>query len=160
MRIAVTGSTGLIGTALVTHLHAAGHDVVRLVRRTPHAADEVAWDPNAGTVDLDGLAGVDGAVHLAGAGVGDRRWTDSYKNTILTSRVNGTRTLVTALTSLDPLPRVLVSGSAVGYYGDRGDETLTEDSGPGTGFLPEVVQAWEAQASRAADSGIRVALAR
>jgi uncharacterized protein len=160
VRIAVTGSTGLIGTALVTSLHAAGHDIVRLVRRAPRAADEVSWDPTRGTVDLDGLAGVDGAVHLAGAGVGDHRWTAAYKKTILGSRVDGTRTLATALARLDPLPRVLVSGSAVGFYGDRGDEVLTEDSAPGTGFLADVVKAWEAKTAAAADAGIRVALAR
>jgi uncharacterized protein (TIGR01777 family) len=160
VRIAVTGSTGLIGTALVTHLHAAGHDVVRLVRRAPRAADEVAWDPDTGAVDLNGLAGVDGAVHLAGAGVGDHRWTDAYKNTIVSSRVNSTRTLVDALARLDPVPRVLVSGSAVGYYGDRGDESLTEESGPGTGFVSDVVKEWEAAAAPAQDAGIRVVLAR
>lgn len=160
MRIAVTGSTGLIGTSLVTHLHAAGHDVVRLVRRTPRAPDEIRWDPSAGTVDLDGLQDVSAAVHLAGAGIGDRRWTDSYKQTILASRVDGTRTLSQALASLDPRPAVLVSGSAVGYYGDRGEEVLTEDSAPGHGFLAEVTQAWEGATAPAAEAGIRVTLAR
>jgi len=160
VRIAVTGSSGLIGTALVTALHAGGHDVVRLVRRPARQPDEVTWDPEAGTVDVDALAGVDGAVNLAGAGVGDHRWTDAYKQTVLGSRVNSTRTLATALAALDPLPRVLVSGSAVGYYGDRGDEPLTEASGPGTGFLTEVCQAWEAATAPAADAGIRVAYAR
>lgn len=160
MRIAVTGSTGLIGTALVTHLHARGHDVVRLVRRAPRAADEVRWDPGAGEVDLSGLAGVDAAVHLAGAGVGDHRWTDDYKRTILTSRVDGTRTFATALASLDPRPRVLVSGSAVGYYGDRGDDVLTESSSGGEGFLAEVVRAWEDAAAPAVEAGVRVAFAR
>ena len=156
----MTGSTGLIGTALVTSLHAAGHDVVRLVRRSARAADEVSWDPAAGTVDLDGLAGVEGAVHLAGAGVGDHRWTAAYKQTILESRVQGTATLVKALAQLDPLPKVLVSGSAVGFYGDRGDEVLTESSAAGTGFLADVVKAWEGEASAASDAGIRVVLAR
>jgi hypothetical protein len=160
VRIAVTGSTGLIGTALVTRLHAAGHDVVRLVRRAPRAADEVRWDPSSGEVDLDGLAGVEAAVHLAGAGVGDHRWTDRYKQTILTSRVDGTRTLARALARLDPLPRVLVSGSAVGYYGDRADEVLTESSTGGQGFLADVVRAWEEAAAPAADAGIRVTYAR
>lgn len=160
MKIAVTGASGLIGTALVTRLHSAGHDVVRLVRRAPRARDEVRWDPAGGSVDLDGLAGVDAAVHLAGAGVGDRRWTDAYKRTILDSRVLGTRTLVDALTRLDPLPRVLVSGSAVGYYGNRGDEVLTEASGPGSGFLTDVVRAWEAEAAPAEQAGIRVVYAR
>jgi uncharacterized protein (TIGR01777 family) len=160
VRIAVTGSTGLIGTALVTRLHAAGHDVVRLVRRAPRAADEVRWDPQSGEVDLEGLAGVDGAVHLAGAGVGDHRWTDDYKRTILASRVDGTRTLSQALATLQPLPRVLVSGSAVGYYGDRGDEVLTESSTGGEGFLADVVRSWEGAAAPAVDAGIRVSFAR
>lgn len=160
VKIVVTGASGLIGTALVTRLHASRHEVVRLVRRPPRAGDEVRWDPERGTVDLDGLAGVDGAVHLAGAGVGDHRWTDDYKRQIRDSRVLGTRTLVEALTKLDPLPRVLVSGSAVGYYGSRGDEVLTETSGAGEGFLAEVVHAWEAEAVPAAQAGIRVAYAR
>ena len=160
MRIAVTGSTGLIGTALVTRLHAAGHEVVRLVRRAPRADDEVRWNPARGEADLSGLTGVEGAVHLAGAGVGDRRWTAGYKRTILDSRVDGTRTLAMALTGLDPRPRVLVSGSAVGFYGDRGDEVLTENSSGGEGFLPGVVREWEAAAAPAVDAGIRVAFAR
>jgi uncharacterized protein (TIGR01777 family) len=160
VKIAVTGASGLIGTALVTRLHAAGHDVVRLVRRRPRAAGEVQWDPEAGVVDTAGLAGLDGAVHLAGAGVGDHRWTDEYKRTILDSRVLGTRTLVKALTSLDPLPRVLVSGSAVGFYGTRGDEVLTEASPGGEGFLADVVRAWEAETEPASAAGIRVARIR
>jgi uncharacterized protein len=160
VKIAVTGSTGLIGTALVTRLHQAGHDVLRLVRHAPRRADEVAWDPEAGTIDVDRLAGVEAAVHLAGAGVGDKRWTEEYKRVIRDSRVLGTRTLVKALTSLDPLPRVLVSGSAVGFYGDRGDEELTEDSAAGQGFLAGVVRAWEAETEPASAAGIRVALIR
>lgn len=160
MRIAITGSTGLIGTALLTRLRETDHDVVRLVRRPPRAADEVTWDPERGTVDLDGLRGVEAAVHLAGAGVGDHRWTDEYKRTIRNSRVLGTRTLVAALTTLDPLPSVLVSGSAVGFYGDRGDDELTEASTGGQGFLADVVRAWEAETAPAAAAGIRVALAR
>jgi uncharacterized protein (TIGR01777 family) len=157
VKIAVTGASGLIGTALVSRLHSGGHDVVRLVRREPRAANEVSWDPDGGSVDLDGLAGVEGAVHLAGAGVGDHRWTDEYKRTIRNSRVLGTRTLVKALTALDPLPRVLVSGSGSGFYGDRGDEELTEQSAGGHGFLADVVRAWEAETEPASAAGIRVA---
>jgi uncharacterized protein len=157
VKIAVTGASGLIGTALVTRLHSGGHDVVRLVRHAPRAADEVSWDPEGGAVDLDGLAGVEGVVHLAGAGVGDHRWTDEHKRAIRDSRVLGTRTLVKALTAMDPLPRVLVSGSATGFYGDRGDEELTEQSPPGQGFLAGVVRAWEAETEPAAAAGIRVA---
>jgi len=156
MRVAITGSSGLIGSALAESLEADGHDVVRLVRRPPRAPGEVQWDPDTGGVDLSALAGVEGAVHLAGAGVGDHRWTASYKRRIRDSRVLGTRTLVRALSSIDPLPRVLVSGSGVHAYGDRGDETLTEKSSRGDGFLAGVVRDWEAEAQ----AGIRVALSR
>jgi uncharacterized protein (TIGR01777 family) len=161
MDVAVTGSTGLIGTALVDRLRAGGHRVRRLVRpgRTP-GPGEVRWDPTSGAVDLDGLAGIDAVVHLAGAGVGDHRWTQSYRAQILDSRVSGTRTIVRAMGELEPRPSVLVSASAVGWYGDRGDELLTEASGPGTGFLSEVAQAWEDEANRATDAGIRVVTTR
>jgi uncharacterized protein (TIGR01777 family) len=160
VKIAVTGSTGLIGTALVTRLHQGGHDVLRLVRHAPRRPDEVRWNPQAGTIDVDKLAGVEAAVHLAGAGVGDKRWTEEYKRVIRESRVLGTRTLVTALTSLDPLPRVLVSASAVGIYGDRGDEDLTEESPTGQGFITDVGRAWEAETEPATAAGVRVALIR
>jgi uncharacterized protein (TIGR01777 family) len=160
MRVAVTGASGLIGTALVSDLRRKGHDVVRLVRRPARSPDEVSWDPEAGTVDLDGLAGVDAAVHLAGAGVGDRRWTAEYKRVLLESRVSGTRTLVGALTELERRPHTLVSASGIHFYGDRGEELLTESSGPGSGFLSDVVQAWEGEALRAADAGIRVVTTR
>jgi uncharacterized protein (TIGR01777 family) len=160
VKVAVTGASGLIGSALVPRLRAGGHEVVRLVRRPAQAADEVSWAPDAGTVDPAGLTGVDAAVHLAGAGVGDHRWTDEYKRTIRDSRVLGTRTLVKALTALEPLPRVLVSGSAVGFYGDRGDEELTEESPGGQGFLADVVRAWEAETEPASAAGIRVAKIR
>jgi uncharacterized protein len=156
VRIAVTGSHGLIGGALVSDLRASGHDVVQLVRGTPRGPGQIEWDPGGGSVDLPGLAGVEAAVHLAGAGVGDKRWTDEYKRDVRDSRVLGTRTLVRALTSLDPLPRVLVSGSAIGYYGERGDEVLTESSGKGESFLSDVVEAWEAEAVPATKAGIRV----
>lgn len=156
MRIAVTGSSGLIGTPLVASLRADGHEVLRLVRRGTAASDEVRWEPSSGTVDAAALRGVEAVVHLAGAGVGDHRWTGSYKRTIMDSRVDSTHTIATVLAGLDPRPRVLVSASAVGFYGDRGAEVLTEDSPPGDGFLAEVVQAWEAAAAPAAAAGIRV----
>ena len=160
MRVAVTGASGLIGSALVPALRARGDDVVRLVRRAPSAPDEIRWDPRAGTVDLAALAGVDGVVHLAGAGVGDKRWTDAYKAEIRDSRVQGTTTIAKAMASLDPQPRVLVCGSAIGYYGDTGDRKVTEESPKGSGFLAEVVADWEASAEPAAQAGIRVAYAR
>lgn len=160
MRVAITGASGLIGTALSASLRADGHEVVRLVRRPARSADEATWDPSAGTVDLAGLAGSDAVVHLAGAGVGDRRWTDSYKRQIRESRVRGTGTIARAVAALDPSPRVLVSGSAIGWYGDTGDRAVDESSGPGTGFLSEVVQAWEEAAGPAGESGARVVYPR
>ncbi|MFF8367887.1 TIGR01777 family oxidoreductase [Streptomyces lydicus] len=160
MRIAITGSTGLIGTELVRSLRADGHDVVRLVRRAPAAADEVRWDPKAQRVDTAGLAGCEAVVHLAGAGVGDHRWTAAYKQEIRDSRVLGTRALASALASMDAPPRVLVSGSAIGYYGDTGDRRTDETSPAGSGFLPEVCVAWENAAKPAAEAGIRTVFAR
>ena len=160
MKIAVTGASGLIGSALVPALRARGDEVIRLVRRPAVAPDEVSWDPIAGTVDLDGLAGIDAVVHMAGAGVGDRRWTDSYKKTILDSRVDGTHTIVRAMTQLDPKPRTLVAGSAIGWYGETGDRAVDETAPAGTGFLADVVRAWEAAADPAREAGIRVTHAR
>lgn len=160
MRVAVTGASGLIGTALVPALRERGHEVLRLVRRDPAAHDEVRWDPESGEVDLAALHGIDGVIHLAGAGVGDKRWTPAYKRTILLSRVNGTDTISRAMAHLEPKPRVLVSGSAIGYYGDTGDREVTETSPQGAGFLADVVAQWEAAAAPAQDAGIRVAFAR
>lgn len=160
MRVAITGSTGLIGTALVRSLLHDGHHVVRLVRGRATAADQIGWDPVAGRLNSEDLAGVDGVVHLAGAGIGDRRWTSERRREILESRTRSTALLAAALPALDPVPAVLLSGSAIGYYGDRGDETLTERSDPGDGFLAEVCQAWEAAASPVAEAGIRTVLLR
>lgn len=163
MKVAVTGATGLIGSALLPRLVAQGHEVVRLVRRDPRGQDEITWDPSSGEasgVDLDRLAGVGAVVHLAGANVGGKRWTPAYKKVIRDSRVLGTRTLVAALSALGHKPSVLVSGSAVGYYGFRGDEVLTEESSRGRGFLADVCEDWEAEALRAEDAGIRTVLAR
>jgi uncharacterized protein (TIGR01777 family) len=159
MRIAITGSSGLIGGALARSLEADGHEVLRVVRAggTPApAAAHLEWDIERGEIDTEGLEGLDGVVHLAGEGIGDRRWTDEQKRRILESRTKGTTLLATALASLDDKPPVLVSGAAVGVYGDRGDEQLTEASLPGTGFLAEVVVAWEAAAQPAEAAGIRV----
>jgi len=156
MRIAVTGSSGLIGSALVPHLRAAGHEVQRVVRRTAAAADEITWDPAKGTIDLAALNGVDGVVHLAGAGVGDHRWTDDYKREILDSRVDSTNTIVRAMQQVEHRPRVLVSASAIGWYGDTGDRIVDETAPAGTGFLADVVRAWEGASQVAVGSGIRV----
>ena len=160
MRVAITGASGLIGTALVDHLRSQGHEVFKLVRRTASASDEISWDPIAGTVDLNALQGLDGVVHLAGAGVGDHRWSDEYKREILDSRVKGTNTIVNAMLQLDPKPRVLVSGSAIGWYGDTADRAVDETAPAGEGFLADVVQAWEAATLPAQDAGIRVVRAR
>ncbi len=156
MRIAVTGASGLLGSALVPALRADGHDVVRLVRRPPSAPDEVRWDPATRTLDPADLRGVDAAVHLAGAGVGDHRWTDSYKRTIRDSRVDGTATLAAALAALEPRPRVLLSGSAIGFYGDTGERAVDETAGAGTDFLAQVCVEWEAATAPAEQAGIRV----
>ncbi|MFG3114119.1 TIGR01777 family oxidoreductase [Streptomyces sp. NPDC048197] len=160
MRIAITGSTGLIGTALVRSLRTDGHDVVRLVRRAPASADEVRWDPARQQVDTAGLTGCEAVVHLAGAGVGDHRWTAAYKQQIRDSRVLGTRALAEALASMDVPPRVFVSGSAIGYYGDTGDRRTDESAPAGHGFLPGVCVDWEAAARPAQDAGIRTVFAR
>lgn len=159
MRVLVTGSRGLIGTALIERLRAGGHSTTRLVRGAPQAG-EVAWDPSAGTIDAAALEGHDGVVHLAGEGIGDHRWTTAHKARVLDSRKAGTRLLTEALAGLDQPPAVLVSASAVGYYGDRGDEVLTEESTPGSGFLADVVREWEAATAPASDAGIRTVLAR
>jgi uncharacterized protein len=155
MKVAVTGSSGLIGSALVPHLRAQGHDVVRLVRGTPRAADERSWDPAAHRLDPTALADVDAVVHLAGAGVADRRWTPARKEVVLRSRVDGTRAVAEAVAASDRTT-VLLSASAVGYYGDTGDR-LTDETGPsGSGFLADVVRQWEG-ATAAAEGSARVA---
>ncbi|MGW1937172.1 TIGR01777 family oxidoreductase [Streptomyces goshikiensis] len=160
MRIAVTGSSGLIGSALVRSLRSDGHEVVRYVRREPAAGDEARWDPKRGYLDPAGLEGCAAVVHLAGAGVGDRRWSAAYKREIRDSRVLGTAAVVRALGGLDHPPGVFVSGSAVGYYGDTGDRPVDERAPAGEGFLPSVCVEWEAAASPAAGLGVRTVLAR
>lgn len=155
MRIAVTGSSGLIGSALCASLAGDGHDVVRVVR-SGAGADTVRWDIDAGTIEAAGLESLDAVVHLAGEGIAAGRWTDEHKRRVLESRSKGTALLSRTLAGLDAPPPVLLSGSAIGYYGDRGDEELTETSPPGTGFLPEVCTAWEAATEPAEAAGIRV----
>jgi uncharacterized protein (TIGR01777 family) len=155
MRVLITGSHGLIGTALVASLARDGHDV-RPLARGPQ------WDPEHQTVDPAVLDGVDAVVNLAGAGIGDHRWSDEHKRRVLDSRVKGTTALAQAIAQRPPAerPSVLVNGSAVGYYGDRGDEALTEDSPSGGGFLAEVAREWEAAAHPAQDAGVRTVLLR
>lgn len=156
MKIAVTGSSGLIGTALMPGLRADGHEVLTLVRRPARDASEVQWDPEAGQLEATALTGVEAAIHLAGAGIADHRWTPSYKDTILRSRVDSTRLLSERLAALDPRPRVLLSGSAIGWYGDTGAITVDEQAPSGQGFLAEVVRQWEASTQPAEQAGIRV----
>lgn len=157
----VSGSHGLIGSALVPDLVARGHRVLRLVRGAPPVPPgDVVWDPESGRIDREGLEGADAVVHLAGASIAAGRWTADRKERIRRSRVEGTRLLAEALAGLRQRPRVLVSASAVGYYGDRGDRWLTEDSGPGVGFLAELCQAWEAATDPAREAGIRVVTLR
>ncbi|MBN0047340.1 TIGR01777 family oxidoreductase [Streptomyces actuosus] len=160
MRIAVAGSSGLIGGALVRSLTADGHEAVRLVRRAPRGKDEVRWDPEGGSVDTAGLEGCDAVVNLAGAGIGDRWWTEAYKERIRSSRVEGTRTLAEAVASLREPPGVFVGGSAIGYYGDTGDRAVDERAPHGRGFLAGVCVDWEAAAGPARDAGVRTVLVR
>ncbi|WP_067463346.1 TIGR01777 family oxidoreductase [Actinomadura macra] len=156
MKVTVTGSSGLIGSALVRSLRADGHEVLRLVRREPAAADEARWSPADGCVEVAAVDGADAVVHLAGAGVGDRLWTASYKRRIRDSRLSGTRTLAEAIAAADRRPSVLVCGSAIGFYGDTGDRTVDEKAGMGRGFLAELVRDWEAAATPAREVGVRV----
>jgi uncharacterized protein (TIGR01777 family) len=162
MKVAVTGSSGLIGTALVAALRADGHEVIRLVRAGPAAADAIAWDPSAdrGGLDPRSLGGVAAVVHLAGAGLADKRWTPGYQAEIRNSRVRGTRALAGALAAMSTPPAVLLSGSAIGWYGDTGGREVTESDPAGSGFLSEVVRDWEAAAGDAAQAGIRVVTLR
>ncbi|MFD7163048.1 TIGR01777 family oxidoreductase [Streptomyces violascens] len=160
MKIAVTGSTGLIGAELVRSLRADGHEVLRLVRREAEGPDEVEWDPARQYVDTAGLVGCEAVVHLAGAGVADHRWTAAYKKEIRDSRVLGTAAVAEALASLDTPPKVLVSGSAIGYYGDTGGRPVDESAPPGDGFLSRVCVEWEEAAAAAQEAGIRTVFAR
>lgn len=156
MRIIIAGSSGFIGTALIDRLRSDGHEVVRLVRRTRQSSDEVSWNPATGDLDPAALADADVAVNFAGVGVGDKRWTDAYKQEILSSRVDSTVTLSRAIAAADPGPRVLLNASAIGFYGDRGDEVLDENSAPGDGFFADVCRAWEAATQAAEEAGVRV----
>lgn len=148
-RIAVTGASGLIGTALVGYLKSQGHTVQRLVRRAAVSSEEITWDPIAGTVDMDALAGVDAVIHLAGAGVGDRRWTKKYKSEILNSRLLGTTTIAKAVAIVKP--QVFISASAIGWYGESGNRAVVESDRVGDDFLAAVCREWESAADLAGD---------
>ena len=156
MDVVVTGSSGLIGTALRGALERAGHRMVPMVR-SQAGGDAVHWDPERGEIDAGGLEGVGAVVHLAGEGIGNKRWNEAHKARVMGSRTAGTSLLASTLAKLNKAPEVLVSGSAVGYYGDRGDEVLTESSRPGNDFLADVCTAWEAATTPAGEAGIRVA---
>jgi uncharacterized protein (TIGR01777 family) len=154
MRIVIAGSSGLIGTELVTSLRSDGHEVIKLVRRKPAASSEVYWNPAAGEIDSSALVGCDVIINLAGAGVGDRRWSNSYKELIRSSRVDTTSLL--AETAADLKLKVFIAGSAIGWYGDTADRQVDETSPAGEGFLAEVVVAWETASKPARDAGVRV----
>ncbi len=157
MRIIITGSSGLIGSAVVSALSEGGHAIVRLVRRRQDADSSTAyWDPAAGAIETSGLEGADAVIHLAGESIATGRWSADKKRRIRDSRVAGTRLLSEALADLDRKPAVLIAASAIGYYGDRGDEVLTETSDLGSGFLAEVGAEWEAATAPAKAAGIRV----
>lgn len=158
MRIAVSGASGLIGGALTSELTAAGRDVVRLVRRAAHGSDEIGWDPQAtaGGIGPTALSGIDAVVHLSGAPIASGRWTQARKAVLRASRVQATTALVTAMTAAQSGPRVLICGSAIGYYGDTGDRVVDESAPLGSGFLAELVRDWEAAAAAGTAAGIRV----
>ncbi len=154
MNVLISGATGLIGSALIPELEAGGHAVTRL-SRSQSGPDTIRWDPEAGTIEGD-LEGTDAVVHLAGESIAQGRWNPQKKQQILESRVKGTRLLAEKISGLPTPPKVMVSASAVGYYGDRGDEVLTEESSSGTDFLAGVCREWEAAAEPARQGGIRV----
>ncbi len=160
MKILVTGSTGLVGSVLVPSLRSKGHQVLRAVRSTAKGADEIEWNPETGQINIAKLSDLDAAVHLAGESVADGRWSDEKKRRILDSRVKGTKLLSETLARLNPKPGVLVSASAIGYYGNRGSELVTEESTTGEGFLAGVVRQWESSTTAATQAGIRVVLLR
>lgn len=151
-RIAITGASGMIGSALAGHLKAEGHTVQRLVRRNVVSPDEIFWNPTTGEVDLSALEGVDAVVHLAGANVGDKRWTKKYKAEILNSRLLGTNTIANAVSKVKP--QVFISSSAIGWYGETGNRSVVEDDRPGDDFLAAVCKEWESAADSAIDTRI------
>ena len=159
MKIIISGASGLIGTQLVEQLQQHGHDVVRLVRRAANTG-EIMWDPKAGVLSASALEGADAVIHLSGAGIGDKRWTASYKREILESRTITTSLIANTIANMSRKPSVFLCGSAIGIYGPRGDEQLTEVSTNGTSFLADVCEQWEAAAKPASDAGVRTVLLR
>lgn len=155
MNVLISGATGLIGTALTNSLSGKGHDVIRLTR-SPKTHADVGWDPERGQLDPSRLEDVDAVVHLAGESIAEGRWNEAKKRRILESRERGTRLLAETVAGLANPPRVMVSVSAIGYYGDRGNELLREESGPGSLFLSRVCEVWEAAADPAREAGVRV----
>jgi hypothetical protein len=162
MKILITGATGLVGTALSPILAAKGHEVFKLVRKAPTSAGEIRWDPESAVSegDLEKFAGFDAVVHLAGDNVASENWNDEKKRRIRDSRTVGTKNLVDALRKCGKPPKSFIAASAVGFYGNRGDEILTEDSDTGEGFLPEVSRDWESEIRKAGDFGARVVMLR
>jgi len=160
MKVLITGASGLIGTALQKSFAAKGYDVIITTRGEVENDRQVQWDAEKGFTNPEKLEGIDAVVHLAGESVAGLRWTDDKKKAIRDSRVNGTRSVVDAIGKFKEKPSVLVASSAIGYYGERGDEELTESSAAGDGFLPDVCKAWEAESRRAEDAGIRTVLLR
>ncbi|MEU7836467.1 MULTISPECIES: TIGR01777 family oxidoreductase [unclassified Nonomuraea] len=160
MTIIVTGASGLLGGPLVEALKGQGRRVVRMVRRPPESDEEAYWEPRDDVIDLSVLEGAEGVVHLAGAPIADRRWSESYKRELVRSRVDGTRVLVDALRQLSRPPEVLVSASGVDFYGDTGDRVIDESQGKGTGFLADLCELWEGAAKPAEEVGIRAAQLR
>nr|MDT0658925.1 TIGR01777 family oxidoreductase [Micromonospora sp. DSM 115978] len=158
MRIIIAGSSGFLGSRLVDHLATAGHEIVRLVRRAPRSPEEIRWDPGAGQLDPTALAGATAVINLAGAGVGDRRWTEAYRNLLRTSRVDSTGTLAGTIAGRPAAdrPKALINASAIGWYGDTGDHPVEEDAPAGDGFLADMCRVWEAATGPAETAGVRV----
>ncbi|HEY9756166.1 MAG TPA: TIGR01777 family oxidoreductase [Oculatellaceae cyanobacterium] len=160
MKIAVTGSHGLIGEALCKHLSGQGHIVARIIRASNSASGDIHWNPANGSIESDKLNGVDAVIHLAGENIASHRWTAEQKQKIKESRIRGTKLLADTICGLEKKPEVVVSGSAIGFYGDRGSETLTESSNVGSGFLADVCREWEEAIAPVAAAGVRVVNAR